>query len=149
MKKTDEQLLEIAAGYDSRSDFNRADPANYMACYRRKLLDKAFGDPQSLRYADDVLIDSALKYNTRGEWAKGARAHYNAAKRRPDGFFEAVTGHMESAREEWDDETIRGVALSLPNQEAFRRLARGAWSAAVRRGMIPALKKEWEARADG
>lgn len=49
--------------------------------------------PRKLKYTDQQLIDSAKKYQHKGQWKKGDYNHYQAAKSRPE-VFKLAIAHM-------------------------------------------------------
>ena len=96
-----EQLKAIALNYDSRAKFKRGnEPAYNFAC-RHDLIDeicthmqtKAQAQSEALKkWTKELVINSAAKFKTAGEWAKGEGSAYNAARR--EGWLADASKHF-------------------------------------------------------
>lgn len=99
---TETDLKEIASRYKSRHEWKLMDKPSYTSAQRRGLLsgiaNELFGEPQSkpsrkMVWTADSVLDVALKYQTRTDWAKGNPGSYAAA--RSLGLLEKCSMHMQ------------------------------------------------------
>jgi hypothetical protein len=94
--------------------------SNYMKCKTKWPLEK--------------LIIEALKYSTRGEFAKHSPGAYQAAWAM--GILDKICGHMKIIKNAWPIEELRAEALKYNTRGDFQKYSSNAYNIALKRGLL-------------
>lgn len=153
---TDDELLEEAKKYRTRSEFSRRNDSAYRQARDRFFLEKLF--PENVRFvSNERLSKEASQYNSRNEFKEGSNAHYQLAMKR--GILDDICINMPYhgyrservmiARENkknktgkyWNSERIIEEAKKYDSISEFIEKSSGAYDAARNLGMIAQIKE--------
>lgn len=88
-----------------------------------------------IKWTQELLTNEALKYKTRGEFAKKNKSAYNSATNQ--GFLDSICSHMHVLlKYVWTLEEIKIEALKYNNRKSFAAKCRGAYNTAKRIGIL-------------
>lgn len=152
----DDELLEEAKKYKTRSEFSRINNSAYRQARDRGFLEKLF--PENVRFvSNEQLSKEALQYNSRNEFKEESNAHYQLAMKR--GILDDICMNMPFhgyrservmiARENkknnktgkyWNSERIIEEAKKYNSMSEFIEKSSGAYDAARDLGIIAQIK---------
>ncbi|WP_341663728.1 hypothetical protein [Vibrio sp.] len=132
---TYEKLKEAAAQYTTRIELRANNGAAYKAAWKRGILDDVCSHMDNLitNWTDEMIVEEALKYSTRGEFAENSNAYQIAAKR---GILDDVCGHMKLLITRWTEDMIIEEALKYNSRSEFKDGNKLAYTSALRRGIL-------------
>lgn len=152
----DDELLEEAKRYRTRSEFSRRNNSAYRQARDRGFLEKLF--PENARFvSNEQLSKEASLYNSRNEFKKESNAHYQLAMKR--GILDDIcinmpfhgyrSGRVMIARENknnntgkyWNRERIIEEAKKYESISEFIEKSSGAYDAARDLEMIAQIKE--------
>ncbi len=141
-KWTLDALKEEAAKYSSRREFEKKNSGAYHAARKKGWLDQACGHMDYLvspsgYWTKERVNDEALKYQTRSEFSKGARAAYQKAFKQ--GWLDEVCEHMERLVKPvgyWTRERIEKEAKKYSTRGEFAKANPSAYNRARNNGWL-------------
>ena len=86
------------------------------------------------KWTNEAIIEDALKYNTRTEWAKNSSSAYERA--RHNDILEECCQHMTQLRHKWSDEEIIEDAKKYNTRYEWQQKSKSYTIAKTRRGLI-------------
>ena len=134
LKWTLDALRASAAKYNTRNEWNKAEPNAYCSAKKRKLLDDVCPHmPKPKRWTNKKLKASASKHRTREEWARADPAAYRTA--RDWNVMDEVAPHIPKLRR-WTLKKLKASAANYKTRTAWQRGDSSAYTTAHRRGVL-------------
>ena len=90
-----------------------------------------------IKWSNEMLIEEALKYNTRNDFKKGCRRAYNTASNR--GILDSICSHMIKQYIKWSDELLKEEASKYNTKISFLKGNTKAYDSAQRRGILDSI----------
>jgi len=133
---TDEALIEDAARFSSRTEWQRESGAAYRAAWRRNLLDVCCAGMRQgyTSWTDDMLIADAARFETRGEWKRESSSAYTIALRR--NLLDVCCAGMRQVYASWTDEMLIADASRFETRSEWQRESKPAYQAAQHRNLL-------------
>jgi hypothetical protein len=135
---TVEELRALAAGYNTKRDFNEAHPGACGAAWRRgiwEIITAHMDAPETKWDTEDKIREEASKYSVKKEFSQGSPGAYNAAGRIGPEFLESICSHMKR-KTVWTHKRILAEAKKYQTKSEFERGCQGGYDAARNRGLI-------------
>lgn len=139
-KRTDEELAEIAKGYNTKADFRKNDMAAYQLMSRRGLLKElcAHMKQDVTHHTVEELTAIANSYDDLTRFKREQHKAYGAIQRR--GLLDDLCAHMKrNMRPDYTDEELAELAEGYDDLTQFRKDHRQPYFAIVRRGKVDEL----------
>lgn len=149
-KKWDEAgLRKVAANYDRKIDFRRADHAAYIAMQKRfpHLLNECFPH-RPTKYTEEIVTQLAAEFDSLKAFERGDRAGSEALHIYYPHLKDVLFDRKIKPANYWTHERLTDVASNYRTKEDFYRGNLGAYSSAVRLGVLDALGFESGASCD-
>jgi len=139
LKRSEDELRQIALKYEYKSDFQQYDKAAYNRATtkgREFFKDITSHLKSKLNYwTEEILRNEALKYQTKVEFKKNNRKAYDAAIGKNKNFWNEITSHMDSSHyTKWTKELLIQEALKYDNISDFHSKSKGGYQAAKKIG---------------
>ena len=159
-KVTNEQIAQRAKQFSTRGAFAKGSKSYYNLASQRGILKSVCAHMKSGCHGfvhinskrrvwtlDDVLTE-ARKYSTKGDFRKGSRGAYDAAKR--DFDFNAVCTHM--VKKEPTKDELRAIVAQFDCLKTFRESEGVAYSLIMRKGwgddLLSGLRRAYRSWSD-
>jgi hypothetical protein len=141
-KFTPEILAALAARYETRSAWQRADPSAYQAARRRGLLEEVCAHMQPVPHVRtlDEIKASAARYTNRKAWLEADASAYQIAMRR--GVLDEVCEHMPRLRRRFTREGLMASAAQYASRADWRNADPKEYECALRRGLLDLLGED-------
>ena len=136
--------LAEAKKYKTRKEWRENSPGSIAAALKKGWYDDCCSHMQlikpgpEVKWTFEICHSAALNYKTRSEWNDNDRPTYSAASRY--GWLEACCQHMGEDKNKqnlkWTLETCIGEAKKYKSFGAWRRMSKGSYRAAERKGWL-------------
>ena len=148
---SNDDLARIASQYSTRRAFKVGDQSAYKASIKRGILDDVCAHMSAVRRAlsNDEIADIAKRFASRSEFVRNDSGAYQSAVNR--GILDAVCAHMEGGRQtrRLSDEEIIAIAGKYSTRNDFKLGDFGAYTTAIRRGLMDGCCAHMECGASG
>lgn len=133
---TKQDVLDLAKGCTSRSEFKNKYPTAYRMACRKGLIELSQSHIESARkhWSLDLLRHEALKYKTRKEFEKGSLGAYSAALRTK--VMDDICSHMLSLRNVFSFEDVLASAALYRTRSAWKNAEPNIYASARRNGWL-------------
>jgi hypothetical protein len=141
-----EELAQEAKKYKTRWEFQQHGSKAYKAAFKRGILGQicehmpnqselvSKENNPSFKWTHEMLVNEALKYDNRIEFAKNSAGAYRTALSRD--VLEEICEHMAYLCRPWTNEEVAQEALKYKTRKDFQKNSSGAYQAALRRGTL-------------
>ena len=135
---TEESITNEASKHAYKCDFVAAERGAVKAARRLGIYEEvcAHMPKMKVKWTGDKLHKEALKFKTRGEFAKRSSSACGVARRKGKKFFESICEHMVSPRTYWTEDLLYEVASKYVDRKTFREIDYKAWNAAYKLGIL-------------
>ena len=136
---TKAKVAAVAARFDSRSAFKRAEPSVHSTASREGWLDDVCAHmvrkyrPKGY-WTKERLATEARKYDARAKFQKGSNSAYIIA--RNNGWLDDVCAHMLPILNRWPESAVREEALKYTRRIDFIRGCQSAYDKAKKLGIL-------------
>lgn len=135
---SDPEVGQIAGGYQTRRSFKLGDQSAYKTAIKRGILDQVCAH-MTERYrvlTDEQICEIASNFSTRSAFLDGDSPAYQTAQKR--GILESICQHMDgrNGNRRLSNDEILSIAKQFPSRNDFKLGDFGAYTTAIRRGLI-------------
>lgn len=150
---TKEKVAAVAARFDSRSAFKKAEGSVHSTASREGWLDEVCAHMERKKrragyWTKERLMAEAAEYETRMAFQKGSNSAYIIARNK--GWLDEVCAHMRQILTPWPESAVRAEALKYTRRSDFRDGSPSAYDKSKKLGIhddvcshMEPVQKEW------
>jgi hypothetical protein len=142
---TKEEVMQEAAKYKSRKDFERGCVSAYRAAKAMDVYEEACAHMKgNTRWAPEGVAELASQCKTRNDLQKGWPGAYKAAKRW--GILDEIFSHVDTKKPNgyWTKERCQEVAMQYEKKAIFQNTEFSAYNAAFKNGWLDEITAHME-----